>query len=696
MTDDFISIPDTDGDGLQDAEENYGWTVKRDINGDGDTDDILPHPYYANLQVKENLPAYGDVIDSLSDIQNFNGKSFISSPWMYANIDGDGLNDKEEKEHYTDPMWEDTDFDGLSDSTEILTDRDNDPNTFTPTNASLCDTDMDGLKDGEEVNTYKTNPINDDTDGDGVLDGNDVDPLVDVSLTLHIKSAIAYEFAEPLDGGNPDIYFKVYWTIGAQWSSESVTQTFWGKRQVTDVSMQVNVPDYKMEISLQIFMMDNDDRDTELNNFDDPFDINSIDGDWSLHIAYDPITGRWTDEDYIGDYDGYGHSIGDGSDAPKGEIYFDITQNDYDGDGLVYWEEINNFNTDPSAFTNDDVDNDGLDGSEEKKYGTDPTMFDLKLKVALDWDAEDTYIEELKTGLKKASNYLYDATDGYMRFSIVQIYTNIAHSDALWGDADIIIHKSYYGRTATGGTTDTLTDSSLKDLGLPDDYFYGYSIIILSGPNSNLNSDWKFRNVTDYDASTCTFTLDQPFPNPINSGDEYAIFRWPRANPGGLGKAYMHIYLPDYFDSNADGTAEDHPDDPDYYKMITHEFGHYGLYLYDEYMHSDWSIIDIDKRMPTLMANSYQYAELSTPLDYQNPNYDTDTMQWYYNKESCWETFFRNYHDRIWFDLNNDGIQDTTSDTDNDGIIDVLEDYVANSGPSLSPDAPYLILEVNP
>ncbi|GEM_PF-4404305 len=94
-----------------------------------------------------------------------------------------------------------------------------------------------------------------------------------------------------------------------------------------------------------------------------------ISGDGSsLDVYYSLKTGTWTGEDSMGDSDGLGHSSGeeDGStdtDEDDCEIWFNIQQNDYDGDGLTWWEEVNVYGTDP---TNWDTDGDGLsDGLED-------------------------------------------------------------------------------------------------------------------------------------------------------------------------------------------------------------------------------------------------------------------------------------------------------------------------------------------
>ena len=65
----------------------------------------------------------------------------------------------------TNPLVEDSDGDGLSDSDEFVA----------KSNPNIEDTDGDGLKDGEEVNDYGSDPIKVDTDGDGLNDGEEVD-----------------------------------------------------------------------------------------------------------------------------------------------------------------------------------------------------------------------------------------------------------------------------------------------------------------------------------------------------------------------------------------------------------------------------------------------------------------------------------------------------------------------------------------
>ncbi|HEY3296674.1 MAG TPA: OmpA family protein [bacterium] len=88
--------------------------------------------------------------------------------------DGDGLTDGDEYlKYHTDPLIKDTDTDGLTDGDEVLKYH---------TDPLKKDTDGDGLTDGDEVLQYKTDPLKADTDGDGLTDGDEVlkyhtDPL---------------------------------------------------------------------------------------------------------------------------------------------------------------------------------------------------------------------------------------------------------------------------------------------------------------------------------------------------------------------------------------------------------------------------------------------------------------------------------------------------------------------------------------
>lgn len=113
----FLSIPDTDGDGVFD-------------NVDNCLSDSNP------TQLDTDNDGQGDVCDS--------------------DDDNDGLSDSQEVLLGTDPLLSDTDSDGLDDFTEV---------------------NMDGDPSNYQVGV-DTDPNNSDTDGDGLLDGVDPAPLL--------------------------------------------------------------------------------------------------------------------------------------------------------------------------------------------------------------------------------------------------------------------------------------------------------------------------------------------------------------------------------------------------------------------------------------------------------------------------------------------------------------------------------------
>jgi hypothetical protein len=92
----------------------------------------------------------------------------------------------------------------------------------------------------------------------------------------------------------------------------------------------------------------------------------------SFEIIYDFRTGYWDGDDYFMDSDGYGHFDGD-----EFEIWFSVTQNDYDTDGLPYWAEINVLGTNPRIDdSKSDPDKDGIPIPWEYRWGYNPFKWD--------------------------------------------------------------------------------------------------------------------------------------------------------------------------------------------------------------------------------------------------------------------------------------------------------------------------------
>jgi len=87
-----------------------------------------------------------------------------------------------------------------------------------------------------------------------------------------------------------------------------------------------------------------------------------------IQLVYDYRTGRWTGDDFLEDYDGYGHYLGE-----TFELWFRIYQNDYDTDSIPYWTEVNILDTNPNVDDSTlDPDGDGIPTAWEWKWGYDP------------------------------------------------------------------------------------------------------------------------------------------------------------------------------------------------------------------------------------------------------------------------------------------------------------------------------------
>ncbi len=142
-------------------------------------------------------------------------------------------------------------------------------------------------------------------------------------------------------------------------------------------------------------------------------------------------------------------------------------------------------------------------------------LFNVVVSIA--WQAPQTYVEELRVGLKKASGLLYDLTDGQMAFAWPSIYLN----GNQWNSADIrVLAANDYRPTAyVGGMVRTMTP------------FWADG-----------------RNITA------------------------------RHHPGA-------IFLGRYWDAEdaAAGSWSEHNG----YSTIVHEWGHYALFLHDEYLRED-------------------------------------------------------------------------------------------------------------
>ena len=142
---------DTDDDGLNDLEEICTYI---DTGNKTQMDEIYPD--------KDDRFWLSDQLRKLG--QKYPYKLDPTNP----DVDGDGLDDKDEISKGTSPNTIDWDRDGLSDGDEVHEYK---------TDPKKRDTDEDGLTDYEEIfgtYGYVTDPKKKDTDGDGISDGEEI------------------------------------------------------------------------------------------------------------------------------------------------------------------------------------------------------------------------------------------------------------------------------------------------------------------------------------------------------------------------------------------------------------------------------------------------------------------------------------------------------------------------------------------
>ncbi len=200
-------------------------------------------------------------------------------------------------------------------------------------------------------------------------DGGDVDPLVDVVVNIEIKRIRTID----IDLNSPPTIKVDIEVNGEKWEKEAIGYDIWNFGIA-----QFNIPDDMEEIEISIKAYKNG-------------GIADISNEsYDLHITYNLLTGSWQGDDWLGDANGYGHASGteDGVyDENDCELWFDISYNDYDGDGLTYWEEVNIYHTDPMlSDAGIDYDGDGVPIEWEDKYGYDPFVYEEHSKLDVDRD----------------------------------------------------------------------------------------------------------------------------------------------------------------------------------------------------------------------------------------------------------------------------------------------------------------------
>ena len=139
-------------------------------------------------------------------------------------------------------------------------------------------------------------------------------------------------------------------------------------------------------------------------------------------------------------------------DEDDAEIWFLIKTNDDDGDGIPFHRELElNKELGTNRFSpsiNDaygDYDGDGVPNSVELFIGKNPVKPDvlgIKLSVAVGWNADEDYLKKLIKGFQRASQVIYDYTDGYAMITEISIKNNVQEGSEEWEESMVRIRPT--------------------------------------------------------------------------------------------------------------------------------------------------------------------------------------------------------------------------------------------------------------
>jgi len=197
----------------------------------------------------------------------------------------------------------------------------------------------------------------------------DFDPLDNnITVTVTIKEIRALKTIDLLS--NPDFYVKVKINgnafISPVWENMNyVEEPNW--------SATSEVPKNEEFVNITIELWDKNSRVDKLCDISQ--DVGNLTQARTAEMTYSIATGIWWGDDYLEDPSGYGRLNGcdDNSIYQEDrdcELWFTITQNDFDGDNLPYWIETNMYNTSPLIDNRgEDADHDGVPIEWEHFFG---------------------------------------------------------------------------------------------------------------------------------------------------------------------------------------------------------------------------------------------------------------------------------------------------------------------------------------
>ena len=191
---------------------------------------------------------------------------------------------------------------------------------------------------------------------------------------------------------NFNMYLKVFI------NGNEFTSNIWNNKKYVydpDWSVTYNVPDDQEIVNIKIQLWNSKDIGNDV-----ICDISGDSGVSDVELEYNIKSGHWTGDDELNDPSGYGRLCGcdDGTilkTDKDAELWFNIYQNDYDGDGIPYWYEVNEYGSDPEVKNSGDPDNDDIPVDWEWKWGYDPFNFENHDKLDPDGDSIDNLEEYL-------------------------------------------------------------------------------------------------------------------------------------------------------------------------------------------------------------------------------------------------------------------------------------------------------------
>jgi hypothetical protein len=198
----------------------------------------------------------------------------------------------------------------------------------------------------------------------------DFDPLDEkIIVTVAIKEIRALKTIDLLS--DPDFYVKVMIN-----DNESISDVWENTKYVENPNWNASaeVPKDTEFVNISIALWDKNmmtDRVCDIS----PDGSGNYTQVRTVELTYSIATGVWWGDDYLGDPSGYGRlsGIDDNSIYQQDrdcELWFTISQNDFDGDGFPYWLETNMYNTSPLIDNRgEDIDDDGVPVEWEYTFG---------------------------------------------------------------------------------------------------------------------------------------------------------------------------------------------------------------------------------------------------------------------------------------------------------------------------------------